>query len=59
MISRFEAVIVILRAITKFIAVYRQVSPRMDQFIMWARDNGYPVPSSKKDEAEGGRECTS
>jgi hypothetical protein len=41
-ISGFEAVIFLLRAITKFIAVYRQSTPRLEAFLTWAREHNYP-----------------
>jgi hypothetical protein len=44
-ISEFEAVVILLRAITKLIAVYKMSSQRMEDFIEWSRDNGYPTPA--------------
>jgi hypothetical protein len=43
-VTEVETVIVLQRAITKFIAVHRKISRQMDEFLKWARDNGYPVP---------------
>jgi hypothetical protein len=48
-VTEVETVIVLQRAITKFIAVYRKISPQMDAFLGWARDNGYPVPRAPGD----------
>jgi hypothetical protein len=41
-IAEFFAVISLLRAITKFVAVYRRETPDMAEFVDWSRDNGYP-----------------
>jgi hypothetical protein len=43
-ISEFEAVIALQRAITKFIAVYHESSTGMEEFLAWARSNDYSVP---------------
>lgn len=43
-ISEFEAVIVLQRAITKFIAVYHKSSKHMEGFLEWAQVHDYPVP---------------
>jgi hypothetical protein len=47
-VTEVETVIVLQRAITKFIAVYRKISRQMDGFLGWAGDNGYPVPTQPK-----------
>jgi hypothetical protein len=41
-ITEFEAVMFLLRAITKFIAVYHQSTRRLEAFLSWAGENGYP-----------------
>jgi hypothetical protein len=43
-ISEFEAVIMLVRAITKFIAVYHRSTKGMEDFLTWARSHDYPVP---------------
>lgn len=40
-LTEFEAAMMILRAITKFIDVDHQLSPVMDDYIEWARGKGY------------------
>jgi hypothetical protein len=44
-ISEFEAVITIARAVTKFHAVYGASSTEMEEFVEWARKSGH-VPFS-------------
>jgi hypothetical protein len=43
-ISEFEAVIALQRAIMKFIAVYHKSSTGMEEFLAWARSNDYSAP---------------
>ena len=40
-ITEFEAVIVIARAITKFVAVYRQSSQPFQDFLRWGHEAGH------------------
>jgi hypothetical protein len=43
-ISEFEAVIVIARAITKFVAVYHQSCEPFEAFLKWGHANGHLPP---------------
>jgi hypothetical protein len=45
-IWEFEAAIIIVRAISKFFAVYRTGSPAMKSFVRWTFEQGHlPMPS--------------
>jgi hypothetical protein len=41
-ITGYEAAIVLIRAITKFVAAYSQISPEMDAFLETSREWGFP-----------------
>jgi hypothetical protein len=49
LIPEFEVVIIIVRAISKFRAVYKTGSPVMADFIKWAFENGH-LPTPKVEE---------
>jgi hypothetical protein len=40
-VPQFEAILVIHRAITKFVAVYRKISRGMEEFRLWAIEEGH------------------
>ena len=44
-ISEFEATIVVARAITKYIAVYHESTPRFENFLQWGHQAGH-LPAS-------------
>jgi hypothetical protein len=49
-ITEHEAVVLLLRAITKFIAVYHQSTPRLEAFFAWAEEHDYPSYQEQKPE---------
>ena len=46
-IDQFESVIMITRAITKFVAVYHQSCEPFESFLTWAVSAGFPVIGKK------------
>jgi hypothetical protein len=47
-LSEYDAVMTLGRAITKFIAAYHQSTTLMEGFLQWAVSEGYPLPSRIK-----------
>lgn len=44
-IPEFEVAIIIVRAISKFVAIYHRGSPAMRSFVRWAFEQGHlPIP---------------